>query len=177
MKTLTDEQINVLLDIDHEGRRGLSRSVFDRDAVKVLMSLKAAGFVRTDNGRWHLTAGGFLLADACCGSLTFAAAFRRELARVFPGRRLEAVPPDHAVYRAFHALDSVELTPKAQATFGEVQRPYLEGISLEGSLRVLFSPLDLGNGWEGVPHPYARGYGPRSALRIGVNAIVYALSH
>ena len=129
--------------------------------------------------RQHLMAGGFLLADACCGALSFAAAFRREMRRVMPGAPLEPLPAEHPVYTSFYKLETADLTPKAQATYSDLRIPYLEGVTVDGTVRVPPSrfPLDLGNGWEGVPHPYARGYRERCALRIGVNAILYALSH
>jgi len=42
---------------------------------------------------------------------------------------------------------------------------------------VIFSSFDLGCGWEGVEHPWARGVSPEDSLRIGVNAVVYAMTH
>jgi hypothetical protein len=135
-------------------------------------SEKAVGRLRR-----HLSAGGFLLADSCCGNLSFDVAFRRQMARVFPKTPLKPLAPQHPIYRSFWTLDDVALTPRAAATYADMTVPYLEGIEIDGTLRVLYSPLDLGNGWEGIPHPYARGYAERHALRIGVNAIVYALSH
>ncbi len=127
--------------------------------------------------RQHLSSGGFLLADACCGSLAFDGAFRREMRRVFPDAKLAALSSDHPFFNAFYRLDKAELTPKAQAAYGSLAAPHLEGIERDGALCVVYSPLDLGNGWEGVMHPYARGYQPQCALKIGVNAILYALGH
>ena len=127
--------------------------------------------------RRHLEAGGFLFADSCCGNLTFDSAFRREIKRILPGLKLKPVPPDHPVYHAFYSVEKADLTPKARVTFPSLTAPYLEGIEIDGALRVLYSPLDLGNGWEGVPHAYARGYSEACALKLGVNAIAYALSH
>jgi hypothetical protein len=127
--------------------------------------------------RQHLSSGGFLLADACCGSLAFDGAFRRELRRIFPDAKLGAISPEHPLFSAFYRLDKAELTPKAQATYGNLATPHLEDIERDGALCVVYSPLDLGNAWEGITHPYARGYQPQCALRIGVNTILYALSH
>lgn len=58
IRQMTADQMDLLLSIDAEGRRGFARSVFDADAVKALMSLKAAGFVKMNDSKWHLTAGG-----------------------------------------------------------------------------------------------------------------------
>lgn len=127
--------------------------------------------------RRHLGSGGFLLGDACCGALRFDIAFRREIARVLPAGKLEVLPPDHALFNAFWRIDRVTYSPKVRATFGERTEPYIEGIAVDGLLRVVYSRFDLGCGWEDEEHPYARGVAPRDALRIGMNAIVYAMSH
>ncbi len=131
------------------------------------------------NLRRHLLAGGFLLADSCCGRLAFHVAFKREMARVFPDRKLKPLDPEHPVFHALYEVSSPELTPRARASrrFGGLTVPYLEGIEINGTLRVLYSPLDLGNGWEGIPHPYTVGYGQQCALHIGANAVIYALSN
>ena len=46
----------------------------------------------------YLKAGGMLLADACCGRTAFHLAFEREMAKVFPDNKLDAIPLDHPVY-------------------------------------------------------------------------------
>ena len=53
----------------------------------------------------------------------------------------------------------------------------MEGIEIGGTLRVLYSHYDLGNGWEGVDHPFTRGLAAGDALKVGVNAVVYAMTH
>jgi len=58
-----------------------------------------------------------------------------------------------------------------------LRMPCLEGITLEGTTRVVFSQYDLGNGWEGVDHPFTLGYSAEDALKLGVNVINYALTH
>ena len=55
--------------------------------------------------------------------------------------------------------------------------PTLEGIASEGRLAVIYSRYGLGASWEEVERPYARAYDCRSALRVGMNAVVYALIH
>jgi len=42
---------------------------------------------------------------------------------------------------------------------------------------VVYSRFDLGNGWERLPHPYSRGYASDDPLRLGVDTLVYAMSH
>ncbi|MCL4191263.1 MAG: hypothetical protein KJZ87_23305 [Thermoguttaceae bacterium] len=50
-------------------------------------------------------------------------------------------------------------------------------MSIDGRLVVIYSKFDLGNGWEQFPHAYAYGLKDESALEIGTNAIVYAITH
>jgi hypothetical protein len=40
----------------------------------------------------YLKAGGLLLADACCGRMSFDMGFRREISKVFPNAQLERIP-------------------------------------------------------------------------------------
>jgi len=129
--------------------------------------------------RAHLEAGGFLLADACCGRRAFDAAFRREMRRVLPEHPLAPIPAEHPIYSVHHRIGQVN-TSQAAVAQGTRQNPgpaALEGIALGGELAVVYSPLDLGCGWELKPHPYGIGYESRDAIRLGVNIVVYAVTH
>jgi len=42
---------------------------------------------------------------------------------------------------------------------------------------VIYSRYALGNGWEGIDHPYSRGYESGDALRLGANILLYAMTH
>lgn len=125
----------------------------------------------------YLRAGGMLLADACCGRLAFDAAFRREIARVFPANRLAALPQDHPLLHIHAEIEQVQYTPRVVEDFGAIPGPMLEGITLDGRVVVVYSRFDLGNGWEEFPHPYAYGYQDQDALKIGTNVLVYAVTH
>jgi hypothetical protein len=127
--------------------------------------------------RHYLKAGGMLLADACCGRMAFHLAFQREIARVLPEHKLEAIPQDHPLYHAHYDIGRVEYTPRVAEDFGAMNAPSLSGIALDGRLAVVYSRFDLGNGWEQFPHPYAYGYSDRDALEIGTNVIVSAVTH
>jgi hypothetical protein len=127
--------------------------------------------------RKYLAAGGMLLCDACCGRLAFDAAARRELSKILPDNKLEKLPPDHPIYHSLFDIERVGYTPRTREDFGDVNTPRLEGISLDGRLAVVHSRFDLGNGWEQFPHPYSYGLLDRSALEIGANVIVYAVTH
>ncbi len=125
----------------------------------------------------YLKAGGLLLGDACCGRLAFDAAFRRELAKALPDRKLDRLPLDHPLYHSLADIKQVEYTPRTREDFGPMSEPELEGVSIDGRLAVIYSRFDLGNGWEQFPHAYSYGLKDESALRIGANALVFAVTH
>jgi hypothetical protein len=125
----------------------------------------------------YLRGGGFLFADACCGRLEFDQSFRRELKRALPEAELKPLAPDHAVYSSFFPIKAVDYTPQVRATFPDLRAPPLEAAAVGEEVRVIYSRFDLGCGWEGVEHPWARGVAAKDAVEIGVNVIVYALTH
>jgi hypothetical protein len=130
-----------------------------------------------NNLRRYLAAGGVLVGNSCCGRKSFDEAFRREIARVMPDRKLERVPLDHPVYKSVFPIQKVEYTPLAQHEHPGLDRPTLEGIAIDNQLRVIYSPFGFVNGWSGAPNPYAREYAGNDALRIGINILVYAMTH
>ncbi len=127
--------------------------------------------------RRFLLAGGVLLADSCCGNISFDSSFRRELVRVLPGHELRPLPPEHAFFSSFYEVRGVRYTTAVRASFPDLATPFIEGVEIDGSLRVIYSRFDLGNGWEGEDHPFASGYDRDDARRIGVNAVIYTLTN
>ena len=129
--------------------------------------------------RGYLKAGGFLMADACCGRKAFDVAFRREMQRVLPGAKLQALQPSHPLYSMQYKVTSVNYTQAAvvQKKLSNPGPPRLEGIVVDGNLVVVYSRYDLGCGWELKPHPFGVGYESRDAVRLGVNTVMYAVSH
>ena len=127
--------------------------------------------------RRYFADGGVLVANACCGRPAFDRAFRREMAKVFGDDRLASLPSEHPIYRSLYTIANVEYSPLLAEEEPGLNVPTLEGISSEGRLAVIYSRYGLGASWEEVERPYARAYDPRSALRVGMNAVVYALIH
>ena len=125
----------------------------------------------------YLRGGGFLFADACCGGLEFDRSFRAELKRALPEADLKELSREHPIFATVYKIDAVDYTPQAKATFKDLATPYLEGVALGGEVRVVYSRFDLGCGWEGESHPWARGVESKDALRVGVNVIMFALTH
>jgi len=125
----------------------------------------------------YLRAGGLLLADACCGRTSFDLSFRREIQKVFPNQNLETIPLDHPLYHCHYDITSAEFSPRVEEDFGFRDAPELEAIMLDGKPVVIYSRFDLGNGWEQFPHAYGYDYKEKSAMEIGTNIMVYAVTH
>ncbi len=127
--------------------------------------------------RGFLKGGGFIFADACCGRAAFASAFEREIAKVLPDSKLERLAPDHALFSVHHKITSVSYGEAVLAAMPGLAEPVLKGIEIDGSVRVILSPFGLGCSWQGIERPFAKVVKPESALRLGVNVVVYAMTH
>ena len=127
--------------------------------------------------RRYLRFGGLMLIDDARGNKgqDFDASVRREIARLFPGRSLKILSPDHSVFRTYYLI----------RTLGGVRivNPYLEGVHIGDRTPLLYCQNGLGAAWErdylgnwvSACHP--GGESQRlQAFKLGVNAIMYAIT-
>lgn len=120
--------------------------------------------------RTYLLRGGFLHADDNYG---LDASFRREIARVFPDRKLVDVPLSHPIYHIVY--DFPKGVPKIHEHDGKPPRGF--GIFIGDRLAVYYTwESDLGNGWEDTTVYHDPAAAHESALRMGVNLFVYAVT-
>ncbi|MFO0846269.1 MAG: DUF4159 domain-containing protein [Gemmataceae bacterium] len=134
--------------------------------------------------RFNLKSGGVLLADACCGSRAFDAAFRKFVEELFAGEgaKLEPIPPDDELFgaelngeaiatvkRRSLAADGKRVEPEFKPF-----RPALEGVKVRGRWAVIYSQYDIGCALERHSSPDCLGHDPPSALRLGRAAVLYA---
>ena len=121
--------------------------------------------------RQYLIGGGFLHIDDNYGLDPY---IRRELGRLFPKSELIELPFDHPIYHCW--FDFPEGPPKIHEHDGEPPQGY--GLFVDGRLVVYYThECDLGDGWE---DPAVHRDPPEvreAALRMGVNIVVYALTH
>jgi hypothetical protein len=127
--------------------------------------------------RGFLRDGGYLVGDACCGRRGFDTAFRRELARVLPDRRLEFLEQSHPLYSVQARIGRVEYSGMIKQNRPDLATPQLEGITLGGTLAVVYSSIGLGTQWDGMERPFAKCYATRDALKLGMNVLIYAMTH
>jgi len=127
--------------------------------------------------RRFLSAGGFLLATACCGKPAFDRAFRREMARILPNQQLEPLPASHPVYNILYDVQAVRYN-SFLTSLGEEAPPLpLEGVTVGGVTSVVYCQYDLGGGWRGFDHPFSRGIAHDDALKLGVNIVLHSMTH
>jgi hypothetical protein len=186
--TDSDGLQNLMLEVEKDTKVKVNFKVKDVDPLRSDMFsfpfLYMSGhdsFTFTDaersNLREYLTRGGFLLADSCCGRAAFDASFRREMAKIFPDKKLELLSPDSEICRIHYNLDSIGYSPRAIALEPDLAGPRLEGIEVDGKLVVVYSKYDLGCGWERIPHPHTLQVEMKDSFKIGINSIIYAMTH
>ncbi len=125
-----------------------------------------------------LRSGGFLLVNNGLGLSAFDKAARRELARILPEAGLQVLPLGHGLYSSLFKIEKVEYSSGlAQADPSLGRRPRLWGMFVGGDLRILYSPYDLEAGWLPARYPLMKGYEAASAERLGMNIIVYIMTH
>jgi hypothetical protein len=136
--------------------------------------------------REYLQRGGFLHADDFWG-LREKAHFEYEMRRVLPEYRMEVLPLTHEVFHTFYDIDQIIQIPGERAgCYGgptyesyDDRDPRIYGISDEtGRLLVVVTyNSDLGDAWEYMDEKcYPEKYSGQ-AYRLGMNFIVYAMSH
>ena len=140
--------------------------------------------------RDYLAAGGFLVVDDIWGPYELAN-LERELARVLPGQPLRELPLGHPVFNnVYDVSDIIQVpnvrigqmhgaygTPTHEGPGSEV--PHVFGIEDDrGELMVIVNwNTDLGDAWEWAEDPYYPLKFSTYAFEMGVNMVVYAMSH
>ncbi len=127
--------------------------------------------------RSFLQRDGTLFINNGLGLSTFDHAIRRELARVIPSGKLEKIPLSHPIFSCATPVKTAVYTPAVKMRYGALDTPQLEGISINGDLRVIYSPIDLEAGWTGTDYPLALAYLPETANALGMDILVYSATH
>ena len=121
--------------------------------------------------RKYFERGGFLWADDNYGMDRH---FRAQMDRLLPGSPLVELPFDHEIYHSFYEFP--EGLPKIHEHDGGPPHGY--GAFLDGRLVVFYSfNTDVGDGLEDAEVHNDPPEKHEAALRMGVNIVVYALSH
>ncbi len=126
--------------------------------------------------RRHLQTGGFLVIDGADPRPGggFDQSVRALVARLFPREPLARISPEHVIYKSFYLL---------KAPVGRVAAvPYLEGVTHDGRLVIVYSQNDMGGAWARDnfgqwEHEVLPGGDVQRemAFRLGINLARYAL--
>ena len=135
--------------------------------------------------RDYLLAGGFLVVDDFWGSREWAN-FEYQMQLVLPGYEIVDLPLDHPIFTTFYEIDEIMQIPNLRQGIrgGPTHErdgyvPMVKGIHDEnGRLMIVINwNTDLGDAWEWADNPYYPIKYSTYAYEMGVNMIVYAMSH
>ena len=121
--------------------------------------------------RTYLERGGFLFANDDYG---LDRSFRREIARVFPDKKLVELPPSFEIFQTPYRFPNG--LPKIHEHDGK--RPQAFGLFHEGRLVLFYNhESDIGDGWNDAEVHDDPAHVRESAFKLGTNVVVYALTH
>jgi hypothetical protein len=132
--------------------------------------------------RDYLLRGGFFMADDCHGTEE-QAYFEKTMKLVFPERELVDIPNDDPIFHTFFDLDNRFQVPGAEhLRTGHKKDGYVahwKGIyDDKGRIMVAFSlNSDLGDSWEFLDDPRYPAKFSVLGTQIGVNYVLYAMTH
>lgn len=135
--------------------------------------------------RDYLYAGGFLVIDDFWGTWEWEN-FEQEIRRVLPGRPIVEIPLDHPVFHTVYDIDEILQVPnrgngrQGGPTWENGGRtPYVLGIfdDHDRLMVIINYNTDLGDAWEWAEDPFYPLRFSTFAAEMGVNMIVYSMSH
>jgi hypothetical protein len=134
--------------------------------------------------REYLLRGGFLIVDDFHGSREWNN-FELEMRKVFPDRQIKDVPLTDPIFHCFFDIEELFQVPGLQYLYSG--RPY-EKDGYEAAFRGIYDDdgrimvminfnSDLGDAWEWADLPWYPEKLTSQAYRLGVNYIVYSMTH
>jgi len=122
------------------------------------------------NLKSYLTRGGFLLASAGCSSNEWNISFRREIAKIFPDKKLKKIEMSHPIFHTVFDISSIRLKRGGTTK--------LEGLVIDGKIVLIYSSEGLNdtpNAGRGCC--CCGGNEIKNSQEINVNIFTYALTH
>ena len=137
------------------------------------------------NLREYLLRGGFIFIDDFHGEREWRL-FHRELKKIFPEREPVDIPISHPIFRCFFTIDKLVQIPGLRSLFSgrtyeriDGYPAYCRGVFDDKNrlMMIIHFNSDLGDAWEHAAEDfYPREYSDM-ALKMGINAVVYSLTH
>jgi hypothetical protein len=136
------------------------------------------------NLREYLLRGGFMMLDDFWGSWEWENV-QEQMQKIFPEYQIRQLSLDHPVFHCYFDIDEVLQVPQVGYIYSGITYekdgyvPYYMGITDENDRLMVFIARNADNGdaWEWIDEPqYPLKYG-LGAYRLGMNLIVYAMTH
>ena len=129
------------------------------------------------NLREYINRGGFVMIDDFGGQGQGAAefeAFRDNLIRAFPERDMFVLKEDHAMLNTFYKIDSLQ----TEHPMTRVKSIFYGYPDEKGRLAmVICYNNDVGDYWEFIDQPYYAVKPSAEALKLGINFVMYSMTH
>ncbi len=129
------------------------------------------------NLREYVERGGFIMVDDFGGQGGGDAEFQRfraNLLRAFPDRDMFILTDDHPLLNIFYHIDSIQ-TVHPMTGVPSVFYGYKNG---KGELAmVICYANDVGDYWEFIDEPYYALRPSKEALKLGINFVMYSMTH
>jgi len=114
--------------------------------------------------------------------------FYRQLKCVFPDREPEEIPLGHEIFHCVYDLEEKPQVPAINVAFSgrtyerwDAQEPHYRALYDEKGrmMAIICHNTDLGDGWEreGVDPWYFKEFSEKYAYPLGINIVVYAMTH
>lgn len=129
------------------------------------------------NFEHYVKNGGFVFVDDCNHDIDglFSKSFEREIVSIFGKDALKKLPKEHPIYSSFFAFDGPPATGIELNGWGDdLVHDYLQGITVNGRLGLLYSNKDYGCEWDFDWRN--KRYNAEDITKFAVNIITYALS-
>lgn len=138
--------------------------------------------------RNYLHSGGFLLIDDFWGSWAWQNLVD-QMQLVFPDRSITDIPSSHPIFNLVYDVEEIQQVPNfhngvAFERTGRTHeedgyRPHIRAIfDDDGRIMVLINwNTDLGDAWEWADHPEYPFHFTTYSAKLGVNIVVYAMTH
>ena len=140
-----------------------------------------------ENLREYVRRGGFLMIDDFWGEREWQV-FAGEMKRVFPDREIVDVPIEHEIFNIVYQLKEKPMIPSiGHFRMGRTsdrrevtEANYRAILDDEGRIMIMICHnTDLGDGWEreGEMTEYFELYSEKYAYPLGINIVMYAMTH
>ncbi len=124
----------------------------------------------------YLERGGFIFAEAACGSRRFDRSFRELMREMFPKQELRELPVGHPLFEFGEPLPRVVYSPAVRRAAPALRRPVLEFIELDERAVIVYSKYDLSSAIDGHPCYSCPSVLEPSASRLVLKIVLYGLS-